>query len=154
MVNIEEIKDSDKKSKITEQILRSLPDWFELEQGILDYIKSVQSMPFFITKINNKIVGFVVIEDYNEFTSEIHVMGILPGFRGKGIGRQIIDFVWDRNIKLGKKYLTVKTLDYSAGDRFYEETRKFYFAMGFVPIMILKDIWGEDNPCVIMIKNR
>ena len=153
MIKIEEIKNSDKKPMITERILRSLPDWFEIEQGVLDYIQSVRELVFFVAKIENNTVGFIAIEDFNEFSSEIHVMGVLPKFRGQGIGRLLIEKVWDRNESLGRKYLTVKTLDESANDKYYDQTRKFYSAMSFTPVMMSKDIWGEDNPCLIMIKS-
>lgn len=151
---IEETVDSEEKSNITEQILRVLPDWFELEQGILDYKHNVQNMAFFVAKDEDKIIGFIALEDINEFTSEIHVMGVLPEYHRKGAGRQLINFAWNRNKKLNKKYLIVKTLDESAHDKFYKITRKFYKAMGFLPIMVSKDIWGKDNPCLIMIKTE
>jgi ribosomal protein S18 acetylase RimI-like enzyme len=150
---IREITDQVEKSKIAEEILRALPNWFELEQGILDYKKSVKELPFFAVEENGLTIGFVAIDDINEFTSEIHVMGILPDYRGKGYGRQLIDFVWQRSQKLGKKYLIVKTLDESSEDKFYEETRNFYRAMNFLPIMTSKDIWGEENPCLVMLKS-
>jgi GNAT superfamily N-acetyltransferase len=154
MAKIREIKDTKAKAEITERILRALPDWFELEQGVLDFIKNVKDLSFFGAEINDEIVGFIAVENYNEFAVEIHVMGVLPRYRNQGLGRQLVDFVWNKYASLGKKYLTVKTLDESAGDKFYEKTRKFYLSAGFVPVMMLKTIWSEDNPCVIMVKNN
>ena len=154
IITIKEITNSNKKAEITDAILHSLPDWFEVEKSISDYIESSQKLPFFVTEKDNQIVGFIVIEDFNEWASEIHVMGVLPEYRGKGIGKKLVEHVWARNKKLGKKYLTVKTLDESAGDKFYSETRKFYTAMGFLPIMMSTKIWDEENPCLIMIKEK
>lgn len=154
MITIVEINNKNKKSEIAEKVLRSLPDWFELEQGILDYKISVKNLSFFIAKDGSEIVGFIAIEDINEFVSEIHVMAIMPEYRKKGIGRKMVEFAWDRNLCLGNKYLLVKTLDESAGDKFYEQTRKFYRAVGFLPIMTSTEIWGKDNPCLIMLKER
>lgn len=154
MITIEEITDKKQKSEITNRILRSLPDWFEIEDGILEYVKRTQDMPFFATKNDGEIIRFIVIEDLNEWASEVYVMGVFPEHRGHGAGKKMIDFVWRRNQKMNKKYLIVKTLDESSGDKFYDETRKFYKSVGFLPLFATTDIWGKDNPCLFMIKSE
>jgi hypothetical protein len=47
----------------------------------------------------------------------------------------------------------VKTLGNSHPDKNYKSTREFYSAVGFYPLEEIKEIWGEKNPCLIMIKN-
>ena len=37
-------------------------------------------------------------------------------------------------------------------DANYAATRAFYAAMGFRPLEEIGRIWGEDNPCQIMVK--
>ncbi len=49
-------------------------------------------------------------------------------------------------------YLTVKTLSSTHPDPDYAETRAFYAAMGFVPLMELPDLWDPGNPCLVMLK--
>ncbi len=49
-------------------------------------------------------------------------------------------------------YLSVKTLGPSRPDAHYAGTRKFYEAMGFLPIEETS-LWGESNPCLIMVKH-
>jgi hypothetical protein len=34
-----------------------------------------------------------------------------------------------------------------------QETRKFYEAIGFVPLEVFPTLWGSENPCLVMIKN-
>ena len=34
----------------------------------------------------------------------------------------------------------------------YEQTRRFYEAVGFVPIEELPTPWGVDNRCLLMVK--
>jgi len=152
MINIIEIKDEKEKSEITERVLRELPDWFGLESGITEYVDGVKNKPFFVAKLDGGVVGFVSIEDHNEHTSEIYVMGVKPESRGRGVGRKLIEYIWDRNIESSKKFLLVKTLDESAGDKFYEETRKFYLRMGFLPLFSTTEIWGKENPCLVMLR--
>jgi GNAT superfamily N-acetyltransferase len=152
MIEIIEIKDANEKSEVTERILRKLPHWFELESGIVEFVNGVKDKPFFAAKLGDKVVGFVSVENHNKYSSEIYVMGVLPENRGGGVGRKLIEHIWGRNVKSGKRFLFVKTLEESAGDKFYEETRKFYLKMGFLPLFSTIEIWGEDNPCLVMLK--
>ena len=51
------------------------------------------------------------------------------------------------------EYLQVKTLGPSDPSEHYAATRHFYSARGFRPLEELTAIWGEANPCLIMIKH-
>jgi ribosomal protein S18 acetylase RimI-like enzyme len=48
--------------------------------------------------------------------------------------------------------MQVKTLGPSNPDPGYARTRAFYEALGFRPLEELKQIWDEQNPCLIMVK--
>ena len=48
--------------------------------------------------------------------------------------------------------LQVKTLSESHPDAGYAKTRAFYRAMGFHPLEEFKTLWGEANPCLLMVK--
>ena len=50
------------------------------------------------------------------------------------------------------EYWQVKTLAASHPDPFYARTRAFYLAMGFKPLEVLTQLWGQDNPCLLMVK--
>jgi GNAT superfamily N-acetyltransferase len=152
MIETIEIKDADEKSEITGRILRELPHWFELESAVAEYVDGVKDKPFFAAKLGDKVVGFVSVEDHNEHSSEIYVMGVLPENRGGGVGGKLVERIWNRNVELGKKFLFVKTLDEPAKDKFYEETRQFYLKMGFLPLFSTTEIWDENNPCLVMLK--
>jgi hypothetical protein len=54
--------------------------------------------------------------------------------------------------KHGHEYLTVKTVDESAGYESYAKTRRFYLGVGFVPLEVFPLLWDEANPCLMMIK--
>ena len=34
----------------------------------------------------------------------------------------------------------------------YDKTRKFYLKYGFTPVEEFKSLWGEHNPCLMMVK--
>jgi hypothetical protein len=50
------------------------------------------------------------------------------------------------------KFLMVQTLGESHPDRHYKRTREFYSKVGFYPLEEIKEIWGKENPCLIMVK--
>ncbi|MEK6774859.1 MAG: hypothetical protein AABY64_13025 [Bdellovibrionota bacterium] len=55
--------------------------------------------------------------------------------------------------KEGVKFLTVKTLSESRPNKEYNQTRNFYLKVGFTPLEEFKTLWGDANPCVLLVKN-
>ena len=151
-LNIQEEKDSARKSDICESVIRSLPDWFGIEQAILDYIEGVKDKYFLSVKIGEIPVGFVSIEDHNEYTSEIYVLGIVEELHGKEIGKRLFETFEKKLIEQGKRFLTVKTLSDSHPDENYGRTRAFYSSIGFYPLEEFTELWDEENPCLLMVK--
>ncbi len=140
------------KGVICNQILRSLPEWFGIESAIQNYTNEVEEMVVFVAKQNNQALGFISLNQHNPFTAEIHVMGVSPNYHGKGIGtalvRKVEKYLEDNN----SKFLQVKTLGESRNCKEYGLTRKFYDSVGFYPVEEFKELWDEDNPCLLMIK--
>ena len=53
-----EITDGNLKKKYTEQILRMLPEWFGVEESLVEYIETVDKYPFFGAFKKGECVGF------------------------------------------------------------------------------------------------
>jgi len=64
------------QASICEPILRSLPDWFGIEDAITHYLDEIESLPTFIAQANDEILGFLSIKMHTEYSAEIYVMGI------------------------------------------------------------------------------
>lgn len=79
-------------------------------------------------------------------------MGLYPHYRRKGLGRELVRAAEAILARQGVEYLQVKTLSPSMEDAHYAETRAFYEAMGFRPLEEIRQIWGDENPCLIMVK--
>lgn len=151
-MTITRIDDSKLKSMYTEKVLRGLPDWFGIENALLDYAASVSELPFWAALEGDVCVGFVSVKIHHGHTGDIYVMGILPEYHRQGIGRQLMeaaDYYFQEN---GCKYVIVKTLSELAESEHYERTRQFYLRVGFEPLITLTEMWDEQNPCLIMIK--
>lgn len=150
---IKKIESANLKSEICNKILRALPEWFGIESAIVDYVRDVETMDTWVYEADGEAVGFISINKHNPYTAEVHVTGILEKFHKQGIGKKLLA-VAESSLFLEKyKFLTVKTLSEKRENEAYAKTRKFYLKVGFLPIEEFKTLWGEHNPCLMLIKN-
>lgn len=150
---IKKIEDIETKQEISNNILRKLPEWFEIESAIVDYVKNSANTTIFAYFEENKAIGFVSLKHINNHTLEIYIMGVEKQYQKNGVGTQLINTATEFAKQNNYKLLQVKTLDesYVPYDKFYEITRKFYNKVGFYNLECL-NIWGEENPCIVMVK--
>lgn len=136
-----------------EPILRSLPDWFGIEEAIVYYVNEIDGLPTFLALDEGEGgVGFMSVKQHFPQAAELYVLGVRPEWHGRGIGRALLARAEAHLRDLGVEYVQVKTLAASHPDPNYARTRRFYEAMGFRPLEVLPELWDESNPCLIMIK--
>ena len=152
MTEIKEVTSAVEKSIICNDILRALPNWFGVEDSIVEYTAGVKNKPFYGVFDSGTAVGFVSVLVHNPYTAEIYVMGISEACHGQGIGKKLVVICEKYCHTHGIEFLTVKTLDASREDPYYESTRKFYHAVGFRPLEVFTTVWGEANPCLFLAK--
>lgn len=150
---IREIHDKEEKRKISKNILKALPDWFGMPESVQEYINGCIELSFFAAIDGTKPLGFIVMKENNQYTAEIYVMGVLPDHHGQGIGKALFNRAYSWAREVGYEYMQVKTLDESHPDINYAKTRKFYFSIGFRPLECLPELWGKENPCLIMVQH-
>ncbi|MBE3040717.1 MAG: GNAT family N-acetyltransferase [Chloroflexi bacterium] len=141
-----------KQSSVCVPILRTLPDWFGIEEAILDYEREIEHLPTFLAKADGSVLGFLSLKQHNPFSAEIHVMAVHPSAQRGGIGRALVVAAEVHARGLGVEYMQVKTLGSSRPEDGYARTRAFYEALGFRPLEEFKQIWDENNPCLVMVK--
>jgi len=107
-------------------ILWGLPQWFGIESATRHYIEAIDELPTFTATIGGDLAGFLSLKQHYAHAAEIYVMGV--------------------------EYLQVKTLSPSHPDQNYELTRRFYAAVGFRPLEEFPTLWGEANPCLLLVK--
>lgn len=134
-----------------EQILRALPEWFGIEEAIVLYRKDIETMPTYVALDGDQIVAFLTVNQHNEYSAEIQVMGVLTPYHRKGVGRMLVEHIEKILRDENYEYLQVKTLAPSHPNEPYQRTRRFYASCGFRPLEENK-LWGDVNPCLIMIK--
>ena len=135
-----------------EEVLRSLPDWFGLEEAILEYRAAIDHCDTFIVEDEDKLVGFMSVQRHFDAAAELHVLAVRQEYHRCGLGRRLLAASEQHCRQLGVRFLQVKTLSPRRECEFYEKTRRFYEAMGFCPLEEFRTLWGEANPCLQMIK--
>jgi len=146
------IENDDYKSEICNTVLRLLPNWFGIEKSIVNYVNSVKGQVFWAAYIDDKPIGFLALKQHNNYSFEIEVMGILVEYHRQGIGKQLVEYAQKHVKENDGCYLTVKTLDESRVDVYYDGTRKFYISQGFISLEVFTTLWDETNPCLFMVK--
>ena len=141
-----------RQGRVCEPILRSLPDWFGIEEATQHYVEQTETLPTFTAYRDGDAVGFLTLRLHNAYAAEIAVMGVRPALHRKGIGRALLASAETYLRDLGISYLQVKTLSASRPDASYAKTREFYLAAGFLPLEEFRELWGEANPCLQMIR--
>ena len=132
-------------------VLRDLPQWFGLEESILDYARDLETLDGYVAMVAGEIVGFVGLKRYGAHSIEINVIGVRSAHRGKGIGTVLLDYVEADASTSETRLLHMKTLAPSDPDPNYAETRAFWEAKGYLP-MDSHLLWGPENPCQVMVK--
>ena len=140
------------KEAVCRQILDALPQWFGLEAAKEAYVRAARDLPMLACGSYGDFVGFLTLKVQSPCAAEIHAMGVLPRWHRRGIGRRLVDRAERYASETGLRFLTVKTLAPSKPDEAYAATRRFYEAMGFLPLEEFPELWGPDNPCLLMIR--
>jgi GNAT superfamily N-acetyltransferase len=142
------VEEPEARSELCREILEALPGWFGIAEAVHRYIQEVAELPTFAVGRD----GFLSLKLHTDAAAEIYVMGVRPENQGRGIGTALLEAAEAFLRERGAEYLQVKTLAPSHPSEHYAATRSFYGARGFRPLEELTAIWGEDNPCLIMVK--
>jgi GNAT superfamily N-acetyltransferase len=136
----------------TARLLRDLPEWFGIEESVLNYIDAARTLPTTAARRNDEVVGVCLVRRHTPVAAEIELLAVQRAVHRHGIGRQLVHAVEDGLREVGVQLLQVKTLGPSAASEEYERTRAFYESIGFMPLEERSDIWDAENPCLISVK--
>jgi GNAT superfamily N-acetyltransferase len=139
---------------LAEGILRALPDWFGIEPAIVDYARAANELPTFVATRDAETVGFLTLKPTSTHAIEVHVMAVRQNEHRRGVGRALVERAAAYARAAGFALLHVKTLAPTPNDPYppYEATRAFYAAVGFMPLEELPQVWGPENPCLLMVR--
>lgn len=136
-----------------EAVLRSLPDWFGIEDALLGFAADAEVLPTFAARRADRLIGFLTVKRHFPSSAEIHVVAVHKDHHRRGIGRRLLAATENWLRREGVRLLGVKTISESCTDPFYARTRQFYLDQGFEPFEEMPRFWNEANPCLLMVKH-
>ena len=149
-MEIREITEQSEKQKIAGIVLEALPEWFGIEKAREEYIRESADLPFFAAFIEEKPAGFLCPKETGKDTAELHVLGVLKKYHRRGIGRKLFEKAKEAAKKSGYSFLQVKTVQMGRYEE-YDQTNRFYQALGFREFEVFPSLWDENNPCQIYV---
>ena len=76
-----------------EQLLRSLPEWFGIEQALLDYVEHSRTLPTTAALDGDEVVGACVVRRHFPRSAEIELLAVRRDRHRQGIGRRLVEHV-------------------------------------------------------------
>ena len=150
-MEISAVGGSSELATITNTLLTQLPAWFGIPEANAEYVNVARTLPGLVAHADDEPVGVLVFRRHFTEAAEIHLMAVSPGLHRQGVGRALVDRLATDLRRDGCEVLQVKTLGPSHPDPGYVATRKFYRAVGFLPLEELKGFWSR-NPCLLMVR--
>ena len=137
---------------VCRRILAALPTWFGIPASVEDYAATAERNPTVVGSCRDADVGLATIVRHSEYAAEVYVMGVLPEYHRRGVGRAMLRHVEAALAADGIEFLQVKTLSPSHPDEGYRKTRAFYLAYGFRPLEEFPTLWSPDQPALQLVK--
>ena len=141
-----------KRGSDCEAILRTLPEWFGIEESLQMYVRDSGSFPTFAVEESSNLLGFVSLRKHYEESWEVHCIAVSASYRNRGVGTVLLEHAEAWLAARGACFLQIKTISGSSSDPNYAQTRRFYLARGYTPIEEFPDLWGPTNPVLQLIK--
>lgn len=143
---------SDDRSKCA-ALFGQLSDWFGIPEANERYLADLGVLTSFVAERGEKLVGFTSLRMHNPESAEIEVLAVDPTLHRQGIGAKLVRRLEEELRSLGGFSLFhVKTLGPSDPYEPYRRTRSFYRAIGFIPLLETAELWGPENPALILVK--
>ncbi len=140
-------------SRACESVLRSVPEWFGIEDSTLAYIAAAGQLPTWVAfrEGSPDAAGFVTIKKHFPAAADVYCMAVHRDHHGKGIGTAMLHHVENALRSKGVQYLQVKTMGPSKPGAEYARTLRFYLRVGFTPLEEVQGLW-PGLPCLILVK--
>lgn len=149
-MRILQIFNNTEKKSITRTILEALPEWFGIPESREEYIEDSSDKIFFCAYEDENPIGFIYLKQTGKDTVELAVMGVLKEYHRSGIGRLLFESAKKSICESGYSFIQVKTVQMGRYKE-YDQTNKFYMALGFKEFEVFQTLWDEWNPCQVYV---
>ncbi|MFN7779988.1 MAG: GNAT family N-acetyltransferase [Betaproteobacteria bacterium] len=135
-----------------EAVLRSVPQWFGIEESLREYVAASRRLPTFAWEEDRTLVGFLSLKEHFPQSWEISCIAVRNEARGQRIGSKLLAHAEHWLRRQGVRLLQVKTLADQDPSPEYAETRRFYVSRGFMALEVFPELWSPANPALQMVK--
>lgn len=134
------------------RLLATVPEWFGLPDATQGYVDATRTLDnWAVRNTADEVIGLALTKWHFGRVCELELMVVDRQHQGQGVGTALVAAIEADARRRGATVLEVKTLGPSHPDPHYARTRHFYAREGFIPLEET-DLWGEDNPCLFMVK--
>lgn len=140
------------RARECEEVLRSLPMWFGIEEALQMYARDSALLPTFAAEVEGRLVSFISLQEHFPESWEVHCMAVHANHRGTGIGSTLLAHSEYWLGRAGVRFLQVKTVAATSSSKEYAQTREFYRAKGFAPLEVFPTLWSPRNPALQLVK--
>ncbi len=149
-MTVRQVADRAEKQRIARRVLEALTDWFEVPETRENYIIESAEQVFFAAFDGDSPAGFLCLKETGRETVELAVMGILKEYHRHGIGKKLFAEARDAAAQEGYSFFQVKTVQMGKYPD-YDDTNRFYIALGFKEFEVFPTLWDELNPCQVYV---
>ena len=87
------------RAAVAARILAALPAWFGIPESTAQYVEDCKTLPFVAACHGKTPVGFLALRQTAPQAGEVDVMGTLPAYHRKGVGRALLkDSLWAKRV--------------------------------------------------------
>ena len=122
-----------------------------LDDMISDYFNNPSSQDIWFTKIDSNTpvsIAYCAPEKFTEGTYNLFAIGVRKDYQGKGIGREMMNYIEDLLKKQGHRILIVET----SGKSEFELTRDFYHKCNYTKEATIREFWNKGDDKVVFWK--
>jgi len=133
-------------------ILSTIGDWFGIPASNAEYEQRAETGPAIVALLDREPAGLMLLKDHFGETLEIYFIGVRADLHRRGVGRALMERAEAIARESGARFVSLKTLGPSQACEPYERTRAFYRALGYAALEEFTEIWGPENPSLLMAK--
>lgn len=137
---------------ICEAILATIGPWFGVPASNAEYIALAETGRAVVALHQGAAIGLMLLKRHFDTALEIYFIGVDGARHRQGAGRALMTHAEAVARVEGRRFVTLKTRGPSLLYEPYERTRRFYEALGYAALEERTDIWGPENPTLIMAK--
>lgn len=117
------LTDSSSDIKVCAQMMTASDPWITMEMNYDQCLKAFEGVckEIYVAKIENNIVGFVILQTCGTFKGYIQTICISENYRGRGFGKTLLRFCEERILKISPNiFICVSTFNKGAIKLYYE----------------------------------